>query len=438
MCGPLITRLDFDWLQGRFWMGLFQFLRSLFFGKPSGWRPARTRKPRPSRPKPRLVPLRRQPVSASEHSAAKSSSDLPYRFANYGWRYGEFLDLSQDGDAARLAHFGLPVLHTPEVLADWLDLPVGKVAWLIHKTSDSNRPHDERKSHYYYRWLKKRSGGVRLIEAPKPILKAAQHQILREILAKIPTHPSANGFVSGKSIVSNAQPHVGNRVVVKLDLENFYPAVRFNRVIAIFRSVGYCREAAIWLARLTTSALPWKMTLPRAESDEIAPYFPRHLPQGAPTSPALANLSAYSLDVRLSGMARSFGAHYTRYADDLTFSGPERFLRSLAVFIPLIHKIVRAERFRANHRKRRVIRSNQRQTVTGVVVNERTNISREQFDRIKAILTNCARLGPATQNRDAHDDFAAHLRGQIAHVAHLNPARGEKLLDVYRRIHWSR
>ncbi len=438
LCGPLVTRLYFDSLQGRLRMGLFQFLRNLFFGRPSGRRPARTRAPRKVRPKLHLVPLRRQPVSASQLTAGESCTELPYRFANYGWRYGEYVDISQDSDAARLAHFGLPVFHTPELLADWLGLSVGKVAWLIHKTSEGNRPRDERHSHYYYRWLKKRSGGVRLIEAPKPILKDVQHRILREILAKIPNHPSAHGFVAGKSIVSNARPHVGNRVVLKLDLENFYPNVRFNRVVAIFRSVGYSREAAIWLARLTTSALPWKVTLPRAESDQTTPYFPRHLPQGAPTSPALANLSAYSLDVRLSGLARSFGAHYTRYADDLTFSGPERFLRSLAVFIPLVHRIVRAERFRANHRKRRVIRNNQRQSVTGVVVNDRTNISRAQFDRIKAILTNCERLGPGTQNRDGHDDFAAHLRGQIAHVAHLNPARGEKLLDVYRRINWSR
>src|SRR5207244_3419694 len=107
---------------------------------------------------------------------------------------------------------------------------------------------------------------------------------------------------------------------------------------------------------------------------ECESYLPRHLPQGTPTSPALANLSAFGLDLRLSGLSRSFGVNYTRYADDLTFSGDEKFLRSLAVFLPLAEGIVRSCRFRVNKAKRRVIGNSQRQQVTGVVVNEKLNI----------------------------------------------------------------
>jgi hypothetical protein len=162
----------------------------------------------------------------------------------------------------------------------------------------------------------------------------------------------------------------------------------------------------------------------------------RHLPQGAPTSPALANLSAFSLDVRLSGLAKSFGANYTRYADDLTFSGPEPFIGSLRVFIPLVRKIMSAERFRSRKDKQKVLRSNQRQTVTGVVVTERTNVARKQSDELKAILHNCRKLGSQSQNRAQHEDFAAHLRGRIAHVTQLNRARGEKLLTLYEQIAW--
>jgi hypothetical protein len=226
--------------------------------------------------------------------------------------------------------------------------------------------------------------------------------------------------------------------VVKFDLENFYPSVSFGRVVAIFRSLGYSREVAIWLARLTTAVVPDDALQPDPGVPEVAPYRGRHLPQGAPTSPALANLSAFSLDLRLSGLARSFGAQYTRYADDLTFSGDQRFLKSLTVFLPLVRQVIRSEGFRLNVRKRKVLRSSQRQTVTGVVVNARPNVCRRDFDRVKAILTNCVRRGPSTQNHERHENFAAHLLGRIAHVSQLNPARGEKLRLLYAQIDWNR
>jgi RNA-directed DNA polymerase len=348
---------------------------------------------------------------------------------------GGFLDLSRDASSARLNHLELPAFATPEELATWLQIPLGRLAWLVHRFDDRQRPATAQKAHYHFRWLRKRSRGKRLIESPKPTLKQVQYRILREILDRVPIHSSAHGFTAGRSIVTNALPHAGKRVVVKLDLENFYPGVSLSRVVAIFRSLGYARETAIWLARLTTSALPLEML----KSDhDAAPYLRDHLPQGAPTSPALANLSAFSLDLRLAGLARSFGADYTRYADDLTFSGDEIFLRSLAVFLPLVEQIVRAERFRVNKSKRRIIRNNQRQQVTGVVVNERTNISRSDYDRLKATLTNCIRRGPSTQNHDRLPDFAAHLRGRIAHVLNLNRSRGEKLLELFGKIDWNR
>jgi hypothetical protein len=176
----------------------------------------------------------------------------------------------------------------------------------------------------------------------------------------------------------------------------------------------------------------------KEEPSAVLPYLKRHLPQGAPTSPALANLSTFSLDVRLSGLARSFGAIYTRYADDLTFSGPPRFGTSLRDFIPLVSQIVRQERFRLQASKRRVLRSTGKLIVTGVVVNERLNVSRSEFDRLKAVLTNCARRGAASQNRAGHPHFAAHLRGRVAQVTQLNSARGARLLAIYNQIDWNR
>lgn len=422
-------------------MGLFGWLRRLFFG--TAGPPDETRETRPPqrknvrrRRRRRLARLRRQ--VQHQPRPAPFSSTAPYRLARLRWCGGSWLDLTRDGDPDRLAKFDLPHLKTPQDLADWFGMPLGRLAWLSRRFDGHLRPSDVRAAHYHFHWLKKRTGGQRLIEAPKTRLKQVQLQILREILAKVPPHAAAHGFSAGRSIVTNAGPHAGKRVVLKLDLENFYPSVRYSRVVAIFRSLGYCREAALWLARLTTSALPLDAGPWDRQNAELLPYQSLHLPQGAPTSPALANLSAFSLDLRLSGLARSFGAAYTRYADDLTFSGDEQFLNSLAIFIPLTEQVVRAERFRTKRTKRRVLRNNQQQQVAGVVVNERPNVRRADYDRLKAILTNCIRRGPSTQNHDRHADFAAHLRGRVAHVAMLNPARGARLLRLYEQIDWNR
>ena len=388
----------------------------------------------------RLVPTRikllRAQARQRERPIVESQGAAPYRYARYGSRTGHYLDLSRDGDATRLRRFGLPEFHTPEELARWIGLPLNRLAWLVHRFS-SGRPDSESSAHYHFRWMKKRLGGWRLIESPKSTLKRAQAKILFEILNRVPVHSSAHGFVKGRSILTNARPHVGQAIVLKFDLSEFYTTVSFARVVAIFRSLGYSREVGIWLGSLTTSAVPGNLRFQEQGPYALAPYLKRHLPQGAPTSPALANLSAFGLDVRLAGLANSFGATYTRYADDLTLSGPAELSYGLTTLIPLVQQIVRQERFFVNKSKRRVLRSHQRQTVTGVVVNERPNVSRTEFDRLKAILTNCVRHGPASQNRNGVDDFFHHLQGRIAHVAMLNPARGQKLADVFLKIDWT-
>lgn len=428
-------------------MGLIRLLKRLLFGTPpasgdavarSPQRPRSSRDRNATRSRPRLAPLKYEssliPTEAAREQAGTAAP--PYRFAHRD-PTGQYLDLSQDADPRWLDYYGLPHLRTPEELAAWLKMPLGKVAWLTYRFCENNRPQSAKEAHYHFRWIRKRSGGHRLIESPKGTLRQVQQQILHELLDRVPPHPSAHGFVRGRSIVSNAAPHVGQRVVVKFDLESFYASVRQSRVVAIFRSLGYSREVALWLARLTTSAAPGNLTLPLGESTSIWKYMPRHLPQGACTSPALANLSAYSLDVRLSGLARAWHAQYTRYADDLTFSGDPKFVAALRDFIPLVQQVIRSEKLQPKRAKRRVIRANQRQSVTGVVVNQKVNVSRREFDRLKAILHNCIQLGPDSQNHARHPRFADHLRGRIAHVQRLNASRGEKLLAMFAKIRWT-
>ncbi len=361
----------------------------------------------------------------------------PYSFAHPALKKGEWLDLSADGRSDKLQRRGLPVFQNPDELAAWLCVPVNRLAWLSHRCT-RGKPLGVRQAHYIYTWKPKRSGGLRLIESPKTDLKAIQRQILTGILNHLPTSPVAHGFVTGRSILTNAQPHVNAAVLVKFDLRDFYVNVGPKRILRLFRRVGYSREVAIWLTRLTTSIIPGNLPFPVGDNYALWRYRHRHLPQGAPTSPALANLVACRLDQRLSGLAKSFGATYTRYADDLTFSGDEAFAKSLRTFIQLVDKLIRVEGFRSNTAKRQVLRRHQRQIVAGVVVNDKLNVCRSDFDRLKAVLHQCVKLGPSTQNKDQHPDFAAHLRGRIAHVTQLNRTRGRKLQAMYMRIDWRR
>ena len=165
-------------------------------------------------------------------------------------------------------------------------------------------------------------------------------------------------------------------------------------------------------------------------------YRQPHLPQGAPTSPALANLAAYRLDARLAGLARAAEANYTRYADDLVFSGGEAFARSIARFPTHVAAIALEEGFAVQHRKTRVMRQGVSQRAAGVVINQKINMPRDDYDRLKAILCNCVRHGPHGQNREGVADFRAHLAGRVAHARRLNPGRGQRLLRLFEQIAW--
>lgn len=161
-----------------------------------------------------------------------------------------------------------------------------------------------------------------------------------------------------------------------------------------------------------------------------------HLPQGAPTSPALANLCAYRMDCRLAGLAKRFGATYTRYADDLTFSGDHELRRTQLRLRKWVIRVVTEEGFTLNAAKTRVKSQSDRQTVTGLVVNVKPNVRRRDFDLLKAILTNCVRHGPASQNRDKLPHYRAHLQGRVAFVASIHAVHGAKLRAIFDRIAW--
>jgi RNA-directed DNA polymerase len=338
----------------------------------------------------------------------------------------------------------VPAIESSRALAEWLSLSDGELEWFADLKGLGTRAKDRlRLRHYHYRILAKASGNIRLIEAPKPRLKELQRKILAQILEKIPPHFAAHGFLKARSIRTFIAPHVGQRVVLRMDLKDFFPSISGARIQTVFRTMGYPESVADLLGGICTNATPrdvWQPPAMEADSGQVwearSLYARPHLPQGAPTSPALANLCAYRVDCRLTGLAKSAGAAYTRYADDLAFSGAESFERCVERFSTHVAAILHEEGFTVHHRKTRIMRHGVRQHLVGLVANQRVNVIRADFDRLKATLTNCVRFDPESQNRDAHPQFRAHLDGRVGFVESINPAKGRRLRILFEQIRW--
>jgi hypothetical protein len=292
--------------------------------------------------------------------------------------------------------------RNPAALARWLDEPEAALRdWL------GNLPPHARGFDYTRFNVPKRRGGVRRIEAPSAKLKNLQRRILLRLLNPLPQPPAVTGFVPGRSIVDNARPHVGQGVVINLDLADFFPSIGLQRVEGVFQGLGWNPDASRILARICTSN--------------------GTLPQGAPTSPALSNLVCRKLDVRLGALLARCGGQYTRYADDLTFSlpafGRNKRLRPRArtsgpwrrpptgpsrKLLTTVRTILEEEGFKLQLKKRvRVQRAHQRQTATGLVVNKQVNLPRRTRRLIRAMQhrLRLGQLDPAAQQK---------LRGLLA------------------------
>ena len=334
----------------------------------------------------------------------------------------------------------LPRIDSVGALCDWFWLDPGQLEWFADLKGLSS---GVKLNHYHYRALPKSDGSIRLIEAPKSRLKKLQRQVLTEILDRIPPHPAAHGFVKGRSITTFATPHVGQRVVLRMDLRDFFPTFRAARIQTLFRTFGYPESVADLLGGICTNAVPrglWSglaLEFDHAHLHDARNLYSRpHLPQGAPTSPALANVCSYRVDCRLAGLAESVGAAYTRYADDLAFSGGEEFEHRVERFSTHVAAILLEEGFKVNYAKTRIMRRGVRQHLAGLIVNDHLNVGRREFDLLKAMLTNCVRLGPESQNRENHPNFRAHLEGRVGFVESINPSRGQRLRTLMKQIQW--
>ncbi|MCF4097241.1 reverse transcriptase family protein [Maritalea mediterranea] len=317
----------------------------------------------------------------------------------------------------------IPQLPTTASVADWLSISERRLDYLADEQNRHEEHGEASINHYHYIFKNKNGGGIRVIEAPKENLKSIQRAILKNIIGIVPPHDAAFGFVKGRNCLKAANRHVGEKVVLCFDLKNFFPSIGAGRVFGLFRCLGYPDAVARVLTSLCTSLTPRRI-LERFPLEERSIYNKRHLPQGAPTSPALANQICFGLDKRLNALAKCLGAQYSRYADDLTFSGDKHIARPLQYFLPVI---AQDEGFSLNRAKTRVMPRASRQTVTGVLVNEHLNIDRRSFDKLKAIIHACGKPG---DRRLLDPSFRKSLMGKIDWVESVNPHRGQRLRQL--------
>jgi len=308
--------------------------------------------------------------------------------------------------AKRLVDEGLPVIFDVKHLALLLGIDYGPFITLtIHGTH-----------RYKTIRIKKKRGGHRTIRVPSTSLKYIQRWILDNIISQMYCSEAATGFVPGTSIKKNAERHLNCTCLLNIDIKDFFPSITYEDVFRIFRYYGYTYKLASCLANICT------------EDDE--------LPQGAPTSPMLANIRCIKLDRRIKLLCEKYKANYSRYADDITISGNG----GIANIIEAVTEIITDEGFEINEKKTRILFPHQRQEITGLIINNGIiRVPREFKKELKKEIYYCKKYGPTDHQKhigDTHSFYKEHLYGKAYYVNMIEPDVGNVLLDELDAIDW--
>lgn len=270
--------------------------------------------------------------------------------------------------------------------------------------------------HYREYYIPKRSGGERKLLIPSLTLKYIQRWILDRILSQMHGSEHAIGFKKNKSIVNNAKKHINQECVMNIDIANFFPSIEFNTVFRIFYYYGYTKEMSFILAQLCT--------------------YENELPQGSPASPCISNIACLRLDKRLSRLAQSFNANYSRYADDITFSGSSGISNCLRI----VEQILNDEGFTINHKKTRFAYPHQRQEVTGLIVNSGQVRVCKRFKRaLTQEIYYCKKFGVDSHLKHIESIkkfYKEHLYGKAYFVYMVEPDIGKELIKKLNEVHW--
>jgi retron-type reverse transcriptase len=373
---------------------------------------------------PRLFPKARAPINLRFGKPAptipKAEADRMFG-PTLRTRNRQLRDLLTDEE--QLKRLGLPVWKTEDDVADALGISLGML-WHFA----SHRTH-ERCVHYVAFEVPKRSGGTRVLFAPKRRLKALQRRLHELLVRRLPVSEHAHGFVTGRSIRTGADPHVGRDFVLHLDLQDFFPSVTFARVRGLLIAYGYAYPVAATLAALCTESRRQPVEIEGVVRN--VPVGHRHCVQGAPTSPGLCNALVLRLDRRLAGLARKFECTYTRYADDLTFSG-DIARGSMIGLRERATEIIVAEGFVVNRQKTFLASRAGRQTVTGVVVNDIAGLSRQDRRRLRAEAHQQAQA--EREGKPVSTEARARFEGRLAYLSMLNPGQARALRAFRDRI----
>lgn len=331
-----------------------------------------------------------------------------------------------DSNIESLKEYNLPVYKDIVHLAQSMEISLSEMRYLLYHRRVS------KSTHYHTFSIPKKSGGTRTISAPKSKLKRLQYWVLNNILDAIPAGEYAHGFIAGKSILTNAQPHIGKDIVINIDLQNFFPTITFKRIKGLFSKLGYSEQLATIFALICTETPCDKVQMDGV--DYYVQNSERVLPQGSPASPAISNLIAWRLDRKIQGLASKYGFTYTRYADDLTFSASAKEEKNIAGLLYFIEKIIRSEGLTINTEKTSIMRKSRQQRVTGVVINEKLNIPRDEYRRFRALLHNIEANGWKDQHWRHSKNLPLSVKGYISFVRMINPDKGQKFEEQLKRI----
>ncbi len=301
----------------------------------------------------------------------------------------------------------------------------------------------EREHHYKYYQIRKRRGGVRQISSPYADLKLIQRWINDMILSNVPLAESAKGFIPKKSIKDNALPHSGKKVILNVDLLKYFDSITEHRVYGIFKRLGYHKNLAVDLAKLTTVEMKYDYF--KSFSDKEQKIFSNLyyrkvavLPQGAPTSPTLSNIASKELDEKLFNLSQESGSSYSRYADDMTFSSDDE---SDLPSVNEIVGIIKEEKLFVNWNKVKKYKKGQRQLVTGLTISDGVHIPKKFKKEIRRHLHFCIKYDPESHMKRLGKSELGYYRewllGKIYYIKSIEPELGNKLIWEFNKINWS-
>ena len=326
-----------------------------------------------------------------------------------------------DGNIRQLKKSKLPIINDMQDLANFLTIDMGKISWLVYHREVTNVDHYNR-----FR-IPKRSGSDRIISAPKTYLKEAQSWINTEILEKIQPEKEATAFRKNKNILDNALPHSNQGTVIRVDLADFFSTITFPRTRGLFSSLGYNSGVSSVLALLCTD-MDRREVVYQSENWYVS-QGPRKLPQGATTSPALSNLVARNLDRRIRGYLKYLEDDwiYTRYADDLVLSHPDKNV-DVGMLLTYLNRVIRDEGFKVNKKKTVIMRTPHRQMITGLVLHESgVRVPKKYLKKVRAMVHNADQLISKGFNPDNIDE----IKGRLSFIKMVMPEYAEKTQAKY-------